>query len=888
MRWRSVLGVALSVACGSAPPGARQGAATSDVRSSAQALGIAGDDLRTGWYPNQPLLAPARVSAPDFGQLFDRPIIGQVQAQPLLVNGRLLVVTEDNEVYSLDPATGAVLAHRTMHVPWNPSRQDDPGLNCVPLQPSVGIMGTPVVDEATSTAYFLAKTYVSGNSGPAAYWAHAVDVATLAERPGFPVQIQGAADNGPSAIFDPKYHLQRTGLILLDGVIYAAFAGICDAPPWKGWIFGISTAGGITARWIAEDPTSNGAGIWQTGGAPVVDGPGTFLVTTGNGPVPASPVPGRTPPAVLGQAWVRLVVQGDGSLKATDFFMPYDARQLNDWDGDLGSGAPMGLPDAFGTPSYPHLSVATGKQGYVYLLNRDDLGGFRQGPSGGDDVIQRVGPYGGVWGKPAAWPGSGGWVYLPTVSAGSTPGGSSGTFDVYRASVDGSGNPTLARVAQADGAFGLGTSSPVVTSDGTTSGSALVWLVWMADNTGWGAELRAYDAVPVSGKLSLRYRAPIGRGARYAMPGVGAGRIYVATQDGHVRGFGAPVDPVLTAPPLDFGPASIGQSLTRSVDFTAQRAVGVTAIDTQGEFAVVSTQPALPVSLSAGQTVSVDVSFTPTSTGIRAAALVATTDQGPFSTSLTGLGQSATGQIEAAPEIVSFGGIAIGREVSSAVTLTNVGGAPATLLSVTAPNPPFSATGLPPPSTVLQPQGSVTVTLQFSPTAGGDFEDALTVDTDQGSVVVNLTGTAASAGQLQLSTTLIDFGAVPVGQTARRSFTVHNGGGSRLRVNKSQPPGLAVGFTAAIQLPEGTTIDPGQDVRLEVDFQPKADGPQQDRWILTADDDQGPQEVAFRGSGGSGNGSSTAGGCSSPGTTLAWWASVLLVPWLLRRRRTPG
>ena len=129
---------------------------------------------------------------------------------------------------------------------------------------------------------------------------------------------------------------------------------------------------------------------------------------------------------------------------------------------------------------------------------------------------------------------------------------------------------------------------------------------------------------------------------------------------------------------------------------------------------------------------------------------------------------------------------------------------------------------------------------------------------------------------------------MPVGQTARRSFTVHNGGGSRLRVNKSQPPGLAVGFTAAVQLPEGTTIDPGQNLTLEVDFQPKADGPQQDRWILTADDDQGPQEVTLKGAGGSGDGSSGAGGCSSPGPALAWWASVLLVPWLLRRRRAAG
>ena len=882
MRWKAVAAVVLSAACGSAPPGAGQRGSASAVRTARQALGAAGDDLRSGWYPDQPLLAPSRVSAPDFGQLFNTPITGQVHAQPLLVNGRLLVVTESNDVYSLDPETGAVLAHRTLHVPWNPA-----DVNCIPLAPSVGTMGTPVVDEASGTAYLMAKTYVSGSSGAAAYWAHAVDVLTLQERPGFPVQIQGSADNVSGVPFDARQHLQRAGLILLDGVVYAAFAGNCDIQPWKGWIFGVSTAGQITARWAAVDGSALGAGIWQTGGALVVDGPGTFLVSTGNGAVPTSPLPGSTPPSYLGEAWVRLTVQGNGTLKATDFFIPYDASQLNQWDGDLGSGAPMGLPDAFGTAAFPHLAVATGKQGYVYLLDWDHLGGFRQGASGGDDVLQRVGPYGGVWGKPSAWPGSGGWVYVPTVSAGSTAGGNSGTFDVYRASVDGSGNPTLARVAQAPGAFGLGTSAPVVTSDGTTPGSALVWITWMADNTGYGAELRAYDAVPVSGTLPLRYRASIGRGTRYAPPGVGNGRIYVATQDGHVRAFGAPVDPVITAPPLDFGPLAIGQTATLPVTFTAQRAVRVTSFETQGEFAVVSTQPALPVSLTAGQTVTVQVSFTPSTTGIRAAALVASTDQGQFSTSLSGIGQSSTGQIQAAPEIVSFGGIAVGRDVSSAVTLTNVGGAPATLFSVTPPGLPFSATGLPAPSTVLQPQGSVTVTLQFAPTAAGDYQDALTVDTDQGSVEVNLTGTAASAGELQLSTTLLDFGQVQMGQTAKKSFTVHNGGGSRLRVNKSQPPGLAIGFTAGVQLPEGTTLDPDQDLMLEVDFAPAAPGPAQDCWVITADDDQGPQQVMVKGTGvtGSGNGGTGTSGCTSAGAAMGWWPSLLLAPWLLGRRR---
>jgi len=880
-----VLSVMVCAGCGNQPPGGGAGRFRLGARTAADGVSVAGDELRTGWYPNQPNLAPARVSAPDFGQIFDTPITGEVHAQPLVAGGRLLVVTETNDVYSMDPASGAVLAHQTLHVPWTPSSQSDPGLNCIPLQPNVGIMGTPVVDTNSNTAYFFAKTYASGTSGPAAYFAHAVDVATLNEQPGFPVLIQGNADNNPGLTFDPKYELQRPGLLLMNGVVYAGFAGICDTPPWQGWIFGVSTAGQITARWSAEPALSNGGGIWMTGGAPMVDVPGTFVVSTGNGPVPASPTPGNQPPNALAQAWVRLAVQADGSLQATDFFMPYDASQLNDWDGDLGSGAPMGLPDSFGTAALPHLSVVTGKEGYVYLINRDSLGGYQQGPSGGDAVIQRLGPYGGVWGKPSAWPGSGGWVYIPTVSAGSTPGGTTGTFDVYRASVDGNGLPTLARVAQANGAFGLGTSAPIITSDGTNPGTALVWLQWSANNTGYGAELRAYDAVPVNGVLSQRYRATIGKATRYAAPGVGDGRIYVATSDGHVKAFGSPVDPVISAPPVDFGAVPLGSSADQSVVFTAQRQVTVTAMSGQGDFSVLSTQPPLPASLAAGQTVTVQARFTPSFAGVDAAALVATTDQGPFSTSLSGIGMSTTGNIQPAPVSLSFGGVAIGRNTSSAVTFTNVGGAPATILSVQPCAAPFSVTGLPAPSTVLAPQQAVTATVLFAPTQAGQFDDQLVLVTDQGAVEVPMSGVSASEGKLQLSTATLDFGQVRVGDTAQQSFTISNGGGTRLRVNKSQPPGLSIGFAAVNQLPEGTTLDPGADMNLTVSFTPPQLGQAQDRWLITADDDQGPQTVEVTGTGVEPL-TAKASGCSAAGAVPV--APLALLPWLLlRRRRRP-
>ena len=172
--------------------GASPGGLAGQVAQQQSALGIgsSADDLRTGWYPDQAALSPASVSASNFGQLFQVNVDGSVYAQPLLANGALLVATENNHVYALDPTNGAAIANRQLEGPWNPA-----DVGCGDLVPSIGITGTPVVDPTTHTAYFTTKTYAAGTSGPAAIYMHAVDVPSLAERPGFPVLIQGAADN---------------------------------------------------------------------------------------------------------------------------------------------------------------------------------------------------------------------------------------------------------------------------------------------------------------------------------------------------------------------------------------------------------------------------------------------------------------------------------------------------------------------------------------------------------------------------------------------------------------------------------------------------------------------------------------------------------------------
>ena len=213
------------------------------------------------------------------------------------------------------------------------------------------------------------------------------------------------------------------------------------------------------------------------------------------------------------------------SLTPVDFFAPFDAGQLDIFDGDFGSGAFVGLPDAyFGTSTVPHLGVIVGKEGYVYLLNRDHLGGYDQGPDGADDVVQRTGPRGGVWGRPGVWPGDGGYVYIPT-SSGQNGGG---LFDVYKYGLSGTGTPSLSLVASSPDVFGWGSGPPVITSDGTTSGSALVWTIWSANRRGqavscgsWGAGTRRPRARLAESRATRTGRA---RGNRARRRSRSAGR----------------------------------------------------------------------------------------------------------------------------------------------------------------------------------------------------------------------------------------------------------------------------------------------------------------------------------------------------------------------------
>jgi hypothetical protein len=812
-----------------------------------QGITNAGDDLRTGWYPSEPAITPELVSGGTFGQMWSAPVEGQVYAQPLLDDGTLVVATEDNKVYGLDPATGALKWSTPLNLgtPWNAS-----DIGCGDLTPTIGVTATPVIDSATNVAYMTHKTYASGSSGTARWYMDAVSVTSGAEEPGFPVQLSGKAQNAPGQTFQPTTQLQRPGLLLLEGVVYAAFGSSCDTPPWQGWVFGVSTGGAVKARWVA-DASGNGAGIWQSGAGLTSDGPGNILVSTGNGEAPTTPTPGSAPPANLGESIVRLQVQPDGSLKPTDFFAPFDAASLDEWDADFASGGVTGLPEAyFGTPAIPRLAVAVGKDGYVYLLNRDNLGGIGQGPSGSDRVVQRIGPYGGVWSRPGVWPGEGGWVYIPTASGGNSAGGSSGNLRVYEYGLSGSGSPTLSLQGTSADAFGFGSSAPIVTSNGTAPASALVWIVWAPNGNGTGAQLRAYDPVPVHGEPVLRWSAPVGTSAKFAIPGVGAGRLYVGTRDGHVLAFGSPITPVLSGTGITFPTTTVGSFSERTLTLTATQAITLSSLaSNSAQFTLGAPLPPLPATLPAGQTIQIPITFSPAGTGLQAATVTAETSaKTTVKFALSGTGQAASAQLEATPPLVTFKGTSVGEQRSESVTFRNVGGAALTVNEVRLPKAPFHAEGAPAKGSTIASGDSVTVTVTFEPAEVGTFGDEIALETTGGDHAVGLSGTAGLPGALRISSEAIDYGHVAVGATASRTFTVANTGGTDVTITKSKPPSGGM-FAATTSLPEGTTLEPGASVSETVAFTPTAQGEATGVWQINGTDITGLHEVRFGGVG---------------------------------------
>jgi hypothetical protein len=796
------------------------------------------------------------------------------------------VTTERARAYGINATTGVVEWRRTFGKPFQAST-----IGCSDLAPYIGSTSTPVIDPSTGIIYLTTRLETGPGGLSNAHWyLEALSSSTGAEAPGFPVEITGTPSNTPGVPFNDAFEMQRPGLLLLGGTVYAAFASDCDITPYRGIVAGVSTTThSLTTMWsdesgVGTDQDSQ-AGIWQSGGGLVSEGANNIILTSGNGVSP-QPAASDAPPATLSESIMALTVGTSGALTPTQFFAPSNAATLDANDEDLGAGGPIALPPAyFGTTKHPELLVQVSKDGRIFLVDAKSMGGFKDGPKGTDDVLQELGPFGGVWGDPATYGGQGGWVYV-------LESGGGGYLRALSYGLDGQGTPQLTSMGTSTGSFGYTSGSPLVTSYGTTPGSAVVWGVYTSGPSGAGGQLRAYGAVPSNGVLPLLWSAPIGAASKFSVPTAWDGRVFVGTRSGRLIAFGSSAAAPIQAPSIDFGSVPVGSDRTVTLNASATTSLtltgpvtvsgyqgvtgptpggsggaagtttsttvppgataGPTQIPPSGTAPITGSvfsiqQPQVGTSLAAGANVALRVTFAPTHPGPVVANLSIPTSDGTHSVSVSGYGTAPGLLVSAQP--LAFGTVLTGSGGKSlSLTFSNSWDRPEALTGFGSPGVPYEVSGAPPVGTLLAPQQSVTISVRFDPGTAGSYPSQLAISTAGGSATLPVSGTGATGtAHLAVSSATVDAGAVPVGHTVTVSFDVGNSGTVALIVTRAIAPSGA--FSAPLPVPEGTTIDPGTYLHQTVTFRPTAVGPTASQYEFNSDDGQGPVVVTLTGMG---------------------------------------
>jgi Bacterial Ig-like domain (group 1)/Invasin, domain 3 len=475
------------------------------------------DNARSGINPNETLLTPANVVSTKFGKLFAQSVDGYVVGQALYVPGLniaakgvhnvVFVATMHDSVYAFDAdnANGANAAPL-----WTTSllNYSPPGATPAPISivgcggvtawTEVGVISTPVIDPVTQTMYVVAETLENFNL---VHRLHALDITTGVEKLSGPVTLSAAfTSSAGTSTFQSANHINRPGLLLVNGHIYIAFGSAGCNNGNQGWVLSYNASNLQQEGAFSTEPGGFYASIWQKGAGLSSDAAGDVYAETGEG----QNVPGTN----FGMSILKLSQVGT-KLGVTDWFTPYNWQFLNQGDYDL-HNAVLILPDQPG--AHPHEAIAVGKEGRVYVLDRDNLGHLCSACTMRDTQIVQEMLIAPRTGTPIFWNNR---VYFtPTASP------------VKAYSLQ---NGLLVTPLAAQSIKMTGAGHPIITSNGNTNG-----VFWMIS----GGVLWALDA----NTLKVLYTSAQAANARDQLPGLAHfatpisadGKVFIGTKTGVV------------------------------------------------------------------------------------------------------------------------------------------------------------------------------------------------------------------------------------------------------------------------------------------------------------------------------------------------------------------
>jgi hypothetical protein len=463
---------------------------------------------------------------------FNGAVSGDVYAQPLYIEGgpggraMIIAVTESNNVYALDAASGSVIWQRHVGQPMSLSK-----MPCGNIDP-LGITGTPVVDLPSRTLFFDAMT-TPDNGTTKRHLIFAMNVDTGTTNIGWPVDVNASAHFGTKN-FVSTAQGERGALAVLGASVYVPYGGLAgDCPTYYGWIVGVpmNNPASVTA-WAT---TAQGGGMWAVGGV-ASDGVNAFIAT-GN-TFSASTWSG-------GEAIIRFQPGPLFSTLTNDYWAATNWSSLDGSDTDIGGSGALIVDVPGATPS--QLVVALGKDGCAYLLNRTNLGGVNPGLAkthvSSSTIIQAAATYRTALGTYVVFCGNSTQLTASRISATSPP----TITSPWSESENGRGSPF------------------VTSTDGTND--VVVW--------GIGSEgdqrLHGFDGDTGATVFSGGGANELMAGTRRFNTGIAArGRIYVAN-DNKVYAFTVPIPPVIltNAVTLPGGAFQFGFTNTPGLSFTA-------------------------------------------------------------------------------------------------------------------------------------------------------------------------------------------------------------------------------------------------------------------------------------------------------------------------------
>lgn len=497
------------------------------------------DNTRSGVNPHESVLNPTSVATGNFGKLFALPVDGYVYTQPLYVPGlnipgqgthnMIFVATENDTVYAFDADqkgpplwSKSILGSGEEPLPCagvNPAADD---LDSCSISPVIGITATPVISLENNAIYVEGRSALP--SGTYFHRLHALDLTTGAELFGGPVTIQASvhgtakdADANGNVHFVALRHNSRPGLLLLNGVVYICFASnISDVVPYHGWFLGYDATTLQQAYVYMTTPNGQEGGIWANNG-PAVDSDGNIFLVVGNGS--STPANGN-----YAQAYMKLNPQ-HGQPAPLDYFITFNAQLLDNVDSDIGSAGVVLLPDQPGV-AHPHLMVGAGKEGTIFLIDRDNMGTMNlmgdmnlQSIPNGVGNSQDCSPNGDKGGEFCNF-------YSPVFFNGNVY--FSGVNDVVKAFSLQNGLLSTTPVMKSPTPFSFPGAGIVISAN--AGSGAILWAVEWKNATAGKSTLHAYDPGNLSKEFwnsDLSTADTLGMVTRLNVPLVANGRVYV-------------------------------------------------------------------------------------------------------------------------------------------------------------------------------------------------------------------------------------------------------------------------------------------------------------------------------------------------------------------------